>query len=235
IPQLAVADHDSGRVHAGVSREALELLALTNELRDALVRLDQSFELGLDLERLLDGEHLALPLFGDEAREPLRFLSRNPHRARHVLDHAARLEVLERRDLPDAVVAVLLGHVADDLVAPRHAEIDVEVGHADALRVQEALEQEVVGERIDLGDPERVGDQRARARAAARPDWNAPVLRLADEVPDDEEVARVLHTHDHVELALEPFAIRGDVHFLAGLRELAEAIFEPVPRDVTEV
>src|SRR5690606_1079443 len=103
IPQLAVADHDARRMHPCVPREALELLALADELRDPLVGFDEVLELRLDLERLLDGEHLALPLFRDEAREPLRFLSRDPHRARDVLDHAARLEVLERGNLPDAV------------------------------------------------------------------------------------------------------------------------------------
>ena len=50
------------------------------------------------------------------------------------------------RDLTDALLAVLLRDVADDLVAPRHAEVDVEVGHAHALRIQEALEQQVVAE-----------------------------------------------------------------------------------------
>ena len=66
--------------------------------------------------------------------------------------------------------AVLLLHVVDDAVAVVLAEVDVEVGHRHALRVEEALEQQVVAQRIEVGDAERVGDQRAGARAAARAD-----------------------------------------------------------------
>ena len=46
---------------------------------------------------------------------------------------------MERGDLADPRRAVALGDVADHLLEPVHAEGDVEVGHADALRVEEAL------------------------------------------------------------------------------------------------
>ena len=53
----------------------------------------------------------------------------------------------------------------------------------------------------------RVGDQRARARAAPRPDGNALRLRPFDEVGDDEEIAGKLHPHDDAELEFEPLAV----------------------------
>ena len=121
--------------------------------------------------------------------------------------HAARLELVERHDLADVVLAVLLGDVLDDLVAPVHAEVDVEVGHRHALGVQEALEQQVVRDRIDVGDAQRVRDQRAGARAAARPDGDAVLLGPVDEVPDDEEVAREAHLLDDAQLEREPRAV----------------------------
>ena len=52
-----------------------------------------------------------------------------------------------------------------------------------------------------------VRDERAGARAAARPDRDAVLLGVADEVPDDEEVARELHLLDDAEL--ERAAARG--------------------------
>ena len=90
--------------------------------------------------------------------------------ARHVLDDALRLELVEGGDLPDAVLAVLLGDVGDHLVAPVHAEVDVEVGHGDALGVEEALEEQVVREGIEVGDPHRVRDERSGAGPAAGAD-----------------------------------------------------------------
>ena len=61
-----------------------------------------------------------------------------------------------------------VGDVLDDPVAALHAEVDVEVRHRDAFGIQEALEQQVVLDRIEIGDAERIGHQRAGAGAAAR-------------------------------------------------------------------
>src|SRR3569832_2297452 len=43
-------------------------------------------------------------------------------------------------DLRHALAAIALHYVIDHAVAAFHAEVDVEVGHGDALRVQESLE-----------------------------------------------------------------------------------------------
>ncbi len=53
------------------------------------------------------------------------------------------------------VAAVLVAHVLDDAVAPFLAEVDVEVGHRHAFRIQETLEQQVVAQRIEVGHAER--------------------------------------------------------------------------------
>ena len=78
--------------------------------------------------------------------------------------------------------------VLDDLAAPALAEVDVDVGQRHALGVQEALEDQVVLDRIDVGDPQAVGDEAAGRRPAARADRDALLARVADEIPDDQEV-----------------------------------------------
>ena len=87
-----------------------------------------------------------------------------------VAQHPARLQRAEGDDLRHLVAAVAFLHVADHLVAPVLAEVDVEVGHRHAFGIEEALEQQAEADRIEIGDGERVGDQRAGAGAAARPD-----------------------------------------------------------------
>ena len=62
-------------------------------------------------------------------------------------------------------------------------------------------------DRIEIGDGERPGDQRARARAAARTDGNVVGLGPFDEVRDDQEVARIVHAVDDVDLEGEPLLI----------------------------
>ena len=96
--------------------------------------------------------------------------------AADIAQHAARLQRAEGDDLGDLVAAVFLLHVADDFVAPVLAEIDVEVRHRDALGIEEALEQKPEADRIEIGDGQRIGDQRSGAGAAARarPECLAP-------------------------------------------------------------
>ena len=127
--------------------------------------------------------------------------------AADVAQHAARLQGAEGDDLRHLIAAVALLHVADHLVAAVLAEVDVEVGHRHALGIEEALEQQAEADGIEIGDGERIGDQRARARAAAGPDRNALRLRPFDEVGNDQEVAGIFHALDDAELEFQPLAV----------------------------
>ena len=94
--------------------------------------------------------------------------------AADVAEHGARLQRAEGDDLGHPFGAVLLLDVADHLVAPVLAEVDVEIGHRHAIGIEEALEDEPEAERIEVGDGERPGHHRAGAGAAPGPDGNRP-------------------------------------------------------------
>ena len=98
-------------------------------------------------------------------------------RARDVLDDAARLELVERRDLADAA-SRRTSRATYSMTSSRRSmqKSTSKSGMLHALGIQEALEQQVVRDRIEVGDPHRVRDDRARARAAARPDGDAVLL-----------------------------------------------------------
>ena len=80
------------------------------------------------------------------------------------------------------------------------AEVRVEVGRRHAVRVQEALEQQVVFHRVDVRDAAQVRHDGARAGTASRTDRDAVLLRPVDEVPHAEEVARVFRAVDDRQL-----------------------------------
>ena len=135
-----------------------------------------------------------------------------------------RLQLRERDDLRDAIAPVLLGDVGEDALAALHREVDVDVGHRLAARVQEALEQQVVRDRIEVGDLQAVRDERAGRRSAPRADGDAVLLGEPHEVPDDQEVVGEAHLADRLELELEPRPDRVvDVRVAAGEPLLAEA------------
>ena len=90
-------------------------------------------------------------------------------------------------------------------------------------------------DRIEIGDGQRPGDHRARARAAARADRDAALLGPFDEVGDDQEIARKAHADDHADLVIEPLEIglplglaevgdRGEARLQARQRILAKLL-----------
>src|SRR5262249_42604727 len=110
----------------------------------------------------------------------------------------------ESDDLRDVLAAVLAGDVLDDFAAAPLAEIDVDVGQRHALGVEEALEDQIEVDRVDVRDAQAVGDQASGGGSAAGADRDALLAAVADEVPDDQEVPRVLHLLDHLDLVREP-------------------------------
>src|SRR5689334_20549822 len=94
----------------------------------------------------------------DHLRDSIDFRIRHFQRPPHVLDRGLRGEGSERDDLADGVATVQTRNVIDDIAATADTEVDVDVRHRDAAGVEKALKQEVVLERIDVGDLETVGD-----------------------------------------------------------------------------
>ena len=199
----AVADHDAGGVDGVGPDEALERPRHVDELAHELVLVVGLAQLLARLHALLEAD---LHAFRDELRDAVDGAEGQAQHAAGVAHRGLRGELAERDDLRHALAPVLLGHVVDHALAAVHREVDVDVGHRLAARVQEALEQQVVADRVDVGDAQRVGHERAGGRAAARADADAVGLGEADEVPDDQEVVGEAHLADRLELELEPVA-----------------------------
>src|SRR5580704_9157244 len=101
----------------------------------------------------------------------------------HAADVANRLFALdcsERDYLRDAIVAVLLAHILEHLVAPLETKVDVDIRHRLAPRIQPSLEQQSMLDRIDLGDSQRVRNQAADDRAATGTYRNSQPARVTD-------------------------------------------------------
>ena len=155
------------------------------------------------LARLQAVLEVDLRAFGDQLRDLVDRAVRNLEHTAGVADRGAGHHRREGDDLRDAVAAVLLGDVVDHPLAAGDREVDVHVRHRLAAGVEEALEEEPVPHRVDVGDLEAVRRERARRRAAAGPDLDAVRLREVDEVPDDQEVVGEAHLADRLQLELE--------------------------------
>ena len=161
----------------------------------------------------------------ERLRHPIDERPREPERIAHLADRRARPVRDEVADHPGVLRPVALVDVLDDLLAPLRAEVDVDVRVGRPALVDEPLEQQVVGDRLDPADPERVRHDRA-GRAAPALGRDPLLLREAHQVPADQEELGEAGPLDDVELVGEPLDDRRRQRVVAlpgaGLAQLDE-------------
>ena len=222
LDQRPRADDDAGGVLGGVAQQALELERMREQALLALALVAQLAQARLHLQGVGEREVLALLGRRVELGDLVGLAVGELEDAADVLDRRLPLQRPEGDDLRDVVLAVALAHVADHLVAALEAEVHVDVGHRLALRVEEALEEQVVRNRIEVGDAQRPRHDAARRRAAAGADRDALALRVVGEVGDDQEVAGEAHVLDHRQLGVDALLI-GPLAFRVPVAERAQA------------
>ena len=121
----------------------------------------------------------------------------------HVADDGLGRHGAEGDDLAHMIGAVLAGHIIDDLLTALVAEVHVDVGHGHALRVQEALEQQLILQRVQHGDAQGIRHDGACAAAAPWADHDALLLGVMDEIPHNKEVIHIAHAGNHAQLVVQ--------------------------------
>ncbi len=217
VGDLARRDQHAAGMHADVAHQALDAHRQRQQLGHLFLGSLALFQLGRFLARVdqsrigLVGHALQGHLLARRCRHQLGdAVDMAVAHAEHAADVAQRGlggHGAEGGDLAHRIAAVLGLDVVDDALAVGLAEVDVEVGHRHAFGVQEALEQQVVLQRVQPGDEQRIGHQRACAGAAPRPHRAAVGQRPLDEVADDQEVAREAHLQDRDDLEFQPLGI----------------------------
>ena len=110
--------------------------------------------------------HALAGALGEEVRE----VARDAEVAGDVADAGAGLHRRERHDLRHGLAAEPVDDVLQHVLAAVLGEVEVDVGRRHALGVDEALEEQVVLDGVDVRDPQQVGHDRAGGGATARPD-----------------------------------------------------------------
>ena len=105
----------------------------------------------------------------------------------------------------DVVRAIKVLHILDDAVASFIVEVDIDIRHADSLRVQEPLEEKVVSYGVEIGNAEAVGDDAASGASSSRAHGNSVILRPVDKILNYKEVVRESHVGYGLELEIYPF------------------------------
>jgi hypothetical protein len=201
--QRFVADDHARGVRAGVAHRPFHFRGDVDQLAHLRVGIVDLLEIG-DGQRVGHGG-VASRNERDEFGDLVHRAEFDAFDARHVAQRGFRPHCAEGDDLRHFVVAVFAGAIFEHLGAAVVAEVEINVGHFAAARVEEALEEQVMRQRVHEGDVERVGHDGSR-RGAARV---VPDVRLAGvtaQVPDDEEVGVESHFVDDAQLVFESFA-----------------------------
>ena len=131
-------------------------------------------------------------------------LGREAERLGHLAHCGARPVRDDRADHGGVIGAVAGVEVLDHLLAPVHVEVDIDIGQRARL-VDETLEEELVLDRVDLGDAQAVGHDRV---AGAPPP-----------LADDPALASELHQVPHDEEELGEVGAVDDVQLMGQLRQ----------------
>ena len=88
-------------------------------------------------------------------------------------------------------------------------EVHVDIGHRDAFRIEETLEQKLVLDRVEVGDPQAVGHDATGGGTAARTHEPTFLAHGPDVILHDEEVVGEAHRGDGLQLEVDAFFLLG--------------------------
>ncbi len=162
LDERARRDDHPARVLRDVARQAGDLRAALGERAPAG---REQLALGVGKRREILRHLLRVPALRD-LREPLELRVREAERLADVADRAARPVRRERGDERGVLAPVALGDADDQLLADVAREVEVDVGHAAHLVVQEATERKAGLDGVDVREAGQVADDRADRAAA---------------------------------------------------------------------
>ena len=198
IHQGLGSDDHAGRMDADAPGLVFQQQGRLDEFAGDLLFVVGLLELSVLLERVLQA-----PLhIGDHLGQAVGLRHRQAHDPTHVTDHRLRTHGAKGDDLGDGVAAVLVADVANHLGPSIVGEIDVDIGRADTLGIEETLEEQPVAQGINVRDLEQVGDHGAGGRSA-RHAGDAVVATPAHEITHNQEVRDVSGLLDDPELQVQ--------------------------------
>ena len=203
--QWPVADDHACGVGAGMAVEAFEPERRVDQAVDPGLgaRLAQQ---SLLVERLLQGDGVR-GIDRHQLGEAVDHVKGHLQDAPDIAHDSAGLERAEGNDLGNPILAVAILHIGDHVVATVLAEVDIDVGHRNAFRIEEPFEQEPETQRVEIGDRQRPCDHGTGTRAAPGTHRNVLPSGPLDEIRHDQEVAGESHLDDDAEFILQALAI----------------------------
>jgi hypothetical protein len=202
--EVLPGEHDAAGMQSDVPRESVEPFGHPEELFE-LSGVDvapHQFRQGV--ERATDAVRADV---GEGLRDDADLGIGQGERLADLSHRGARAIGIDHRDAGGAVLAVPGEDHVVDVLAARGLDVDVDIGEFVPHRVEEALERQVMADRVHIGDTDEVGDQRT-GRAPPAGTANAHRADVVNDTGDRQEVGGIAEPVDHPQLVIESISDR---------------------------
>ncbi len=171
-------------------RKPLKPLRHVHQLFDLFIAVIECFKLRIGVQRPFqrDIQFLRNHL-GDRVHERIGKIHHPPHISKNV----SRCQGPKSDDLHHPVAPVFAHHIVNDLLPAFIAEVNINIRHGHSLRIEKPLKQKLIFIRINIGNPQGIGDQTSGSRTASRSYGNPMVSGIFDKVPHDQEIIHIPH------------------------------------------
>ena len=218
--QRTITDYDPRRMGRRVAQQPLDLLTIVKQPRYDLFVAGLLAQTRLVCQRLFDTDGFH-PLDRNHFRQSVYLAVGHLQDPPDVAHRRLGQKRTKGDDLPDLVAAIFALHILDHLLAAIHTKIDVKVGHRYPLGVKKAFKKQLVPQRVQIGDRQRIGHQRSGPRPAPWSDRYVLILCPFNEIRNDQEIAGKPHAFDDPKLEIQAFFIFPDT---SGMRDHLEPV-----------
>ena len=199
-----IAGYDyARRMGRSMARHPLNFAREVNKSADILV----VFIEGAEIRRFECLVYRYAEFARDELRDGIDIVIRHTEHSADIAHCGARRHCAEGHYLRDMVGAVFFNDIVYNFASAFITEINIEIGHADPLGVEKALEQQAVFHRVNARYAYGIGGDTARARASAGTHGNIAASRVIYEIVDYQIIVDIAHSADDRELIVEALLI----------------------------
>ena len=190
-------------MHGCVPWQTLKTLAHIDQFLHLGITLIQSPQLRIHLQCLINGD---IQLLRDHLGKTVYIIIRKIHHSSHITDHTLCRQCTEGYDLDHLFLAIFAADIVNNLLSSFEAEININIGHGHTLRVQEAFKQQIILDRVNIRDLQRIGNNTSRRRTTPRSHHDLIGLGIIDKIPHDQEIIHVPHSLDNRKLIIKAFS-----------------------------
>ena len=130
----------------------------------------------------------------------------------------------EGDNLGNLVFPVFFNHIVNDFLTPLIAEVNINIRHADPLRIQKPLKNQIIADRINIRDFQHIGHNAPGSRSSPRTHHNFILLRVIDKIPYNQKIFHIPHLFNGGKLVVQPllqaFPVRVRIVAVAFLQAL---------------